>query len=271
MLASGTIQASSSNWSSPLHMVPKSKGAWVPCGDYRALNKITKPDRYPVPDVQNFSVRLAGCSIFSIIDLVRQSFERLQQYGLVINPSKCELGRSQLCFSGHLITAKGISPLPNFVQAIGEFPPPADQKELCEFLSMFNIYHRFIPHCAGYLHPLHTLYLASAQYVWSPECQEAFEFCKSALAKAHCWYIHSMMLQPISHRTLGTKQLGLELSSSLTTSCGRLPSFHVNSDRQRLGTARSTESDRVFTSVAICHFCWFVEGRVFHVYTDHKE
>jgi hypothetical protein len=66
------IAPSDSPWASPLHMVPKTDSdSWRPCGDYRALNSITQPDRYPIPNLQSFTQHLHGCTVFSSLDLVK--------------------------------------------------------------------------------------------------------------------------------------------------------------------------------------------------------
>ena len=67
----GIIRRSDSPWASPLHMVKKSDGSWRPCGDYRRLNNITTDDRYPLPNMQDLSSKLAGCTVFSRLDLVK--------------------------------------------------------------------------------------------------------------------------------------------------------------------------------------------------------
>ncbi|KAA5642272.1 RNA-directed DNA polymerase, partial [Pseudomonas aeruginosa] len=60
-----------SPWSSPLHLVPKKNNEWRVCGDYRALNARTIPDRYPVRHIGEFSHNLFGCTVYSKIDLIR--------------------------------------------------------------------------------------------------------------------------------------------------------------------------------------------------------
>jgi len=71
MLRDGTARRAEGPWSSALHLVSKKNSGWRRCGDYRALNARTIPDRYPVPNIQDYSHRLFGCTTFSKIDLVR--------------------------------------------------------------------------------------------------------------------------------------------------------------------------------------------------------
>lgn len=71
MVKIGICRPSKSPWASALHIVSKDNGSDRLCGDYKRLNSITIPDRYPVPNIQDFTINLHGCSVFSKIDLTR--------------------------------------------------------------------------------------------------------------------------------------------------------------------------------------------------------
>jgi len=75
MEKAGIIRRSNSPWSSPLHMVRKKDGGWRPCGDYRRLNTVTVPDRYPLPNIADFTSRVAGSTIFSKLDLQKGYYQ----------------------------------------------------------------------------------------------------------------------------------------------------------------------------------------------------
>lgn len=67
----GLCQPSQSHWASPLHIVPKKDGKLRPCGDYRRIIAVTKPDRYTVPRLHNFTYVLTNKVVFSRLDINR--------------------------------------------------------------------------------------------------------------------------------------------------------------------------------------------------------
>lgn len=75
MLDNDIIRPSSSQWSSPLHLVTKKDGTLRPCGDYRQLNARTVPDRYPIPRIEDFHHILKDSTIYSKIDLFKAYFQ----------------------------------------------------------------------------------------------------------------------------------------------------------------------------------------------------
>jgi hypothetical protein len=80
---------------------------------------------------------------------LRLLFQRLQEYGLVINISKSEFGRKSIDFLGHCIMHTGIMPLPDKVDAITRFNQPSTLKGLQDFVGIVNFYGRFIPAAAN--------------------------------------------------------------------------------------------------------------------------
>jgi hypothetical protein len=59
---------SDSEWVSLLIIVPKKNGKWRVCIDYRALNKATQKDHFPLPFIDQVLDSLSGNKFFSFLD-----------------------------------------------------------------------------------------------------------------------------------------------------------------------------------------------------------
>lgn len=100
---------------------------------------------------------------------------------------QCQFGLPVLEFLGHRISADGVVPLPDRVQAVTTFPRPVLVKALPEFLGMVNFYNRFLPRATHRLQPLYAALkgkIAKDPNDWSLDRFRAFSAVKLALVDA---------------------------------------------------------------------------------------
>jgi Reverse transcriptase (RNA-dependent DNA polymerase) len=68
MLEMNVIEPSTSDWASPLVMVPNPDGTTRFCVDYRQVNAITRKDAYPMPRLDECINSLGKAKFFSTLD-----------------------------------------------------------------------------------------------------------------------------------------------------------------------------------------------------------
>lgn len=204
------------------------------------------------------------------LEHLRQLFQRLQEHGLAINLSKCQFGRTSIDFLGHRVNQHGAVPLPAKVEAIRKFPKPATLKALQEFVGMVTFYHRFVPSAARIMEPLFKILAGKPKELsWDDTATAAFGKAKEALAKA------TMLVHPQSNAPMA-----LTVDASDTAVGGVLEQL-INGNWQPLSffSRRLRTPERKYSAfdrellalyLAIRHFRYFLEGRDFTAFTDHK-
>ena len=110
--------------------------------------------------------------------------ERLDKFNVKLNQQKCKFLLTEVKYLGHRLTAEGIQPLQNKIDAIVKAPKPRDVTELKSFIGMVNFYGKFIKNMSAELHPLYKLLQVKEKWHWGKEQNQAFEYAKRSVASA---------------------------------------------------------------------------------------
>ena len=98
---------------------------------------------------------------------------RLKQAGTKLKPKKCRLLRKKVSYLGYVVSSEGVQTNPQKVDCILNWPTPALQKELRQFLGLVSYYRRFVTGFAGIAASLNHLLEKGKPWMWSKECQVA--------------------------------------------------------------------------------------------------
>uniref|UniRef100_A0A3Q7IU85 Reverse transcriptase/retrotransposon-derived protein RNase H-like domain-containing protein n=1 Tax=Solanum lycopersicum TaxID=4081 RepID=A0A3Q7IU85_SOLLC len=102
------------------------------------------------------------------VEHLKKVFKALRENQLYVKREKCEFAQPKIHFLGHVISQ-------------GELR--MDEAKLRSFLGLTNYYRRFISGYSGIDAPLTELLKKNRLWLWSEECQEAFEGLKAAVTE----------------------------------------------------------------------------------------
>lgn len=114
----------------------------------RLINEVLRGLEFVFPYIDDIFVASSSPEQHRIH--LTEVFRRLSENHLAINLKKCEFGKSEIIFLGHLVNSEGIRPLPEKVEAVRDFPQPKVAQELKRFIAMINFYRKFLPHAVKY-------------------------------------------------------------------------------------------------------------------------
>ena len=112
------------------------------------------------------------------LERLEAMFQKLEQAGLKLKPSKCELFQWQITYLGHIISAQGIATNESKMEAIKKWPTPTNVTEVQSFLEYMGYHQQFIPKFMQVVQPLQKVISdenvgkKKAAIVWNNMCQQ---------------------------------------------------------------------------------------------------
>ncbi|WVZ75838.1 hypothetical protein U9M48_023863 [Paspalum notatum var. saurae] len=112
-------------------------------------------------------------------DHLRIVLTRLREHKFYAKFSKCAFLLKEVSFLGHILSEKGVPVDPSKVEDVLNWTQPETS-----FLSLAGYYRRFIKDFSKTAKPMTSLTKKNVKYVWSPNCEEAFQTLKKLLTSA---------------------------------------------------------------------------------------
>lgn len=122
-----------------------------------------------------------GFSEKNHIEKLKKVFETCRNVNLKLNPEKCQFFKSSVGFLGHICTENGIKPDPQKILAVEKYPKPHDKDPVRRFVAFTNYYRKFVKDFAKIVRPLTQLTRKKVDFIWSYECEEAFQKLRNSL------------------------------------------------------------------------------------------
>lgn len=200
---------------------------------------------------------------------LREVLRKLSEAGLRINPNKSLFRASQVQYLGHVVSAMGIEPLRERVEALLLAPEPENVDHVRSFLGKVNFYEKFIPNRADLLEPLHRLLPHDAQWTWGDEQAGAYKAVKELLCSSPLLVHYSLELPLVLSVDASPYGVGAVLAHEID-GFERPIAYASRTLNSAEKNYAQFDKEGLAIIFGILKFHQYVAGRTFVVYTDHK-
>lgn len=98
----------------------------------------------------------------------RKVLEKCREIGITISEKKLTIG-TKVKFAGYIVSAEGVSPDPEKVESLRNFPVPEDLTSLRSFLGLANQLGGFMPDLSQIVVNIRSLMKKNTKFLWTPE------------------------------------------------------------------------------------------------------
>jgi transposase InsO family protein len=110
--------------------------------------------------------------------IMKQVVTRATEYNLKLNLSKCKVKATKVKYVGHTITASGLQPDENKVEAVKKMPCPKSKEDVRRFLGFIQYLAKFLPKLSEVDAPLRELLCKDTEFHWDKPQQTSFNKLK---------------------------------------------------------------------------------------------
>nr|CAE76039.1 B1292H11.25 [Oryza sativa Japonica Group] len=118
----------------------------------------------------------------SLIDDLRETFDNLRRYRLMLNPEKCTFGIPSAKLLGFLFSGRGIEVNPKKIKAIENMKSSTRLKEVQKLTGCMAALSRFVARMGERGQPFFALLKKQDKFVWTQEAEDAFIALKRYLS-----------------------------------------------------------------------------------------
>lgn len=138
-----------------------------------------------IPNVIVFidNIYMCGKTHEQMLQTLESVLSKLKECEFKLKVDKCKFFRKSIDVFGFRINKDGINIIKENIEPILNLAPPENITMLRSFLGKINYYGRFLNHLATKLYPLYEC-TKKGSFVWTDECQKAFNLVKKELASA---------------------------------------------------------------------------------------